>query len=186
MGSIAKKGLQQYLLQLQHHPLRTKAITAGVLSAISDIVSQKLTGIQKLQIRRLLLKVLLGAVYLGPFGHFLHTILDKIFKGKKDSKTVAKKVLVEQLTASPWNNLVFMLYYGLVVEGRPWMQVKSKIKTDYPKVQYTSWTFWPVLGWINHQYVPLHLRVIFHSLVAFVWGIFLNLQARSVALSYSS
>ncbi|XP_068324076.1 peroxisomal membrane protein PMP22-like isoform X3 [Pyrus communis] len=148
MGSIAKKGLQQYLLQLQHHPLRTKAITAGVLSAISDIVSQKLTGIQKLQIRRLLLKV----------------------------------VLVEQLTASPWNNLVFMLYYGLVVEGRPWMQVKSKIKTDYPKVQYTSWTFWPVLGWINHQYVPLHLRVIFHSLVAFVWGIFLNLQARSVAL----
>lgn len=24
MGSLAKKGLQQYLLQLQHHPLRTK------------------------------------------------------------------------------------------------------------------------------------------------------------------
>ncbi|KAH0970033.1 hypothetical protein GBA52_022189 [Prunus armeniaca] len=119
MGSIAKKGLQQYLLQLQHHPLRTKAITAGVLSAISDIVSQKLTGIQKLQLRRLLLKVLFGAVYLGPFGHFLHLILDKIFKGKKDSKTVAKKVLVEQLTSSPWNNLLFMLYYGLVVEVCP-------------------------------------------------------------------
>ncbi|ONI09916.1 hypothetical protein PRUPE_4G018300 [Prunus persica] len=148
MGSIAKKGLQQYLLQLQHHPLRTKAITAGVLSAISDIVSQKLTGIQKLQLRRLLLKV----------------------------------VLVEQLTSSPWNNLLFMLYYGLVVEGRPWMHVKNKIKKDYPSVQYTSWTFWPVLGWINHQYVPLHLRVVFHSLVAFGWGIFLNLQARSVAL----
>ena len=31
--------------------------TAGVLSAISDIVSQKLSGIQRLQIRRLLLKV---------------------------------------------------------------------------------------------------------------------------------
>ncbi|VVA21563.1 PREDICTED: peroxisomal membrane [Prunus dulcis] len=182
MGSIAKKGLQQYLLQLQHHPLRTKAITAGVLSAISDIVSQKLTGIQKLQLRRLLLKVLFGAVYLGPFGHFLHLILDKIFKGKKDSKTVAKKVLVEQLTSSPWNNLLFMLYYGLVVEGKPWMHVKNKIKKDYPSVQYTSWTFWPVLGWINHQYVPLHLRVVFHSLVAFGWGIFLNLQARSVAL----
>ncbi|KAH0770753.1 hypothetical protein KY290_014734 [Solanum tuberosum] len=57
MGSIAKKGLQQYLLQLQQHPLRTKAITAGVLSAISDIVAQKITGIQKLQVRRLLLKV---------------------------------------------------------------------------------------------------------------------------------
>ncbi|EXB77061.1 Peroxisomal membrane protein [Morus notabilis] len=182
MGSIAKKGFQQYLIQLQHHPLRTKAITAGVLSAISDIVSQKLTGIQKLQMRRLLLKVIFGAAYLGPFGHFMHKLLDKIFKGKKDSKTVAKKVLLEQLTLSPWNNLLFMIYYGLVVEGRPWVHVKAKVKKDYPAVQYTSWTFWPVVGWINHQYVPLQFRVILQSFVAFFWGIFLNLQARTMAL----
>ncbi|KAJ7976729.1 Peroxisomal membrane protein PMP22 [Quillaja saponaria] len=183
MGSIAKKGLQNYLTQLQKHPLRTKAITAGVLSAVSDIVSQKLTGIQKLQVRRLLLKGLLGAAYLGPFGHFLHIILDKIFKGNKDTKTVAKKVVVEQLTASPWNNLVFMLYYGLVIEGTPWTNVKAKIKKDYPSLQVTSWTFWPVVGWINHQYVPLQFRVIFHMLVGFGWGIFLNLQARTMALT---
>lgn len=182
MGSVAKRGLQQYLLQLQQHPLRTKAITAGVLSAISDVVAQKLSGIQKLQLRRLLLKVLFGLAYLGPFGHFLHLILDKIFKGKKDTKTVAKKVIVEQLTSSPWNNLLFMVYYGLVIEGRPWMQVKTKIKKDYPSVQYTSWTFWPVVGWINHQYVPLQFRVIFHSAVAMCWGIFLNLRARTMAL----
>ncbi|KAJ9689698.1 hypothetical protein PVL29_012408 [Vitis rotundifolia] len=181
MGSLAKKGLQQYLLQLQHHPLRTKAITAAVLSAVSDIVSQKLSGIQKLQLKRLLLKVLLGFVYLGPFGHFLHILLDKLFKGKKDSKTVAKKVVLEQLTASPWNNFVFMVYYGLVIEGRNWTQVKTKIKKDYPAVQYTSWTFWPVVGWVNHQYVPLQLRVIFHGVIACAWGIFLTLQARSIS-----
>ncbi|KAL3628595.1 hypothetical protein CASFOL_027641 [Castilleja foliolosa] len=52
MRSIAKKGLQQYLGQLQKHPLRTKVLTAGVLSAISDIVAQKLSGIQKLQLKR--------------------------------------------------------------------------------------------------------------------------------------
>ncbi|KAM7500981.1 hypothetical protein LguiA_025395 [Lonicera macranthoides] len=213
-SSVAKKGLQQYLLQLRQHPLRTKAITAGVLSAISDIVSQKLSGIQKLQLRRLLLKVvwsllanvsiglviaskclpqvamlglgsqLFGFVYLGPLGHYFHIMLDKIFKGKKDTKTVAKKVVVEQLTISPWNNLMFMLYYGLVVEGRPWIHVKSKIKTEYPKVQYASWTFWPVVGWINHQHVPLQFRVIVQSVVACCWGIFLNLRAaRSVALT---
>ncbi|KAI9198371.1 hypothetical protein LWI28_014648 [Acer negundo] len=179
---LAKRGLQQYLLQLQQHPLRTKAITAGVLSAISDIVSQKLSGIQKLQLRRLLLKVLFGVAYLGPFGHFLHIILDKIFKGKKDTKTVAKKVVLENLTSSPWNNLFFMVYYGMVIEGRPWMQVKTKIKKDYPSVQYTAWTFWPVVGWINHQYVPLQFRVIFHSAVAMCWGIFLNLRARTMIL----
>ncbi|KAF7149716.1 hypothetical protein RHSIM_Rhsim02G0105800 [Rhododendron simsii] len=197
MGSIAKKGLQQYLFQLQHHPLRTKAITAGVLSAISDIVAQKLSGIQKLQLRHLLLKVVFGFAYLGPFGHFLHILLDKLFKGKKDTKTVAKKVplgilmifvydstvALEQLTSSPWNNFLFMVYYGLVVEARPWIHVKAKIKKDYPAVQYASWTFWPVVGWVNHQYVPLQFRVIFHSVIACCWGIFLNLKAKTTALT---
>ncbi|KAK6917762.1 Mpv17/PMP22 [Dillenia turbinata] len=183
MASVAKKGLHQYLLQLQLHPLRTKAITAGVLSAISDITAQKLTGIQKIQLRRLLLKVIFGVAYLGPFGHYLHLVLDKIFKGKKDTSTVAKKVVLEQITSSPWNNLLFMLYLGLVVEGRPWPQVKLNIKKNYPSVQLTAWTFWPVVGWINHLYVPLQFRVIFHSAVAMGWGIFLNLRARTMALN---
>ncbi|KAI7735177.1 hypothetical protein M8C21_032910, partial [Ambrosia artemisiifolia] len=110
---------------LQQHPLRTKALTAGVLAAISDVVSQKLSGIQKLQVRRLLLKVLFGCAYLGPFGHFYHTLLDKLFKGKKDNTTVVKKVVLDQLTASPWNNLMFMLYYGFVIEGRITVIVKT-------------------------------------------------------------
>ncbi|KAL2253298.1 peroxisomal membrane protein PMP22 [Sesamum indicum] len=179
MGSVAKNGLQQYLIQLQQHPLRTKVITAGVLSAITDIVAQKLSGLQKLQLRRLLLKVLFGSVYAGPFGHFFHILLDKLFKGRKDTKTVAKKVVLEQLTSSPWNNMFFMIYYGVVVEGRPWIHVQSKIKKDYPIVQYTAWTFWPVVGWVNHQYVPLQFRVVVQSLVGCFWAIFLNLRARS-------
>uniref|UniRef100_A0A7N0ZVF7 Peroxisomal membrane protein PMP22 n=1 Tax=Kalanchoe fedtschenkoi TaxID=63787 RepID=A0A7N0ZVF7_KALFE len=177
MGSIGKRGLQQYLSQLQRHPLRTKAITAGVLSGVSDAVAQKITGIPQLQLRRLVLKVLFGACYLGPFGHFMYILLDKIFKGRRDAKTVAKKVVLEQLTSSPLNHLLFMIYYGMVIDGRPWAQVKTKVKKDYPSVQYTAWTFWPVVGWVNHQYVPLQFRVIFHSVIACAWGIFLNLRA---------
>ncbi|PKA59035.1 Peroxisomal membrane protein PMP22 [Apostasia shenzhenica] len=183
MASVAKKGWEQYMLQLQRHPLRTKAITSGVLAGISDSVAQKLSGIQRIQLRRLLLKIIFGFAYGGPFGHFLHKLLDKIFKGKKDNKTVAKKVLLEQFTSSPWNNFLFLVYFGLIVEGRPWAQVKNKIKKDYLSLQLTSWMFWPIVGWINHQYMPLQFRVIFHSFVACCWGIFLNLRARTLALS---
>ncbi|XP_023003050.1 peroxisomal membrane protein PMP22 isoform X2 [Cucurbita maxima] len=114
--SLAKKAFEKYVSQLYQHPLRTKVITSGVLVAINDVTSQKLIGIQKLQLRRILLKVLYGCLYLGPFGHFLHQILDKIFQGKRDSKTVAKKVLVEQLTSSPLSHFVFLVYYGLIIE----------------------------------------------------------------------
>lgn len=182
MSSIVTDAWKGYLLQLQKNPLRTKAITAGVLAGVSDSVAQKISGIKKLQLRRLLLLMLYGFAYAGPFGHFLHKLMDRIFKGKKGNTTVAKKVILEQLTSSPWNNLFFMMYYGLVVEGRPWSLVKTKVRKDYPTIQLTAWRFWPIVGWVNYQYMPLQFRVIFHSFVASCWGIFLNLKARTVAV----
>ncbi|KAE8076076.1 hypothetical protein FH972_014749 [Carpinus fangiana] len=181
MSDTVNEAWRKYLLQLQLHPLRTKAITSGVLAGCSDAVAQKISGIKKLQLRRLLLVMLYGFAYGGPFGHFLHKLMDKIFKGKKGNKTVAKKVLLEQLTSSPWNNLFFMMYYGLVVEGRPWGLVKSKVRKDYPSIQLTAWKFWPIVAWVNYQYMPLQFRVLFHSFVASCWAIFLNLKARTVA-----
>ena len=35
---------------------------------------------------------LYGFAYSGPFGHFLHKLMDIIFRGKKDNQTIAKKV----------------------------------------------------------------------------------------------
>ncbi|ONK63866.1 uncharacterized protein A4U43_C07F19740 [Asparagus officinalis] len=180
MSDIVADTWRRYLLQLQLHPLRTKAITAGVLAGCSDTIAQKISGIKRLQFRRLLLIMLYGFAYGGPFGHFLHKLMDTIFKGKKGNKTVAQKVLLEQLTSSPWNNMFFMMYYGLVVEGRPWGLVKSKVRKDYPTIQLTAWKFWPIVGWINYQYMPLQFRVLFHSFVASCWAIFLNLKARSI------
>nr|ACU16363.1 unknown [Glycine max] len=178
VNSVFKK----YLNQLQLHPLRTKAITAAFLAGFSDAVAQKLSGAKELQLRRVLLFMLYGFAYSGPFGHFLHKLMDKIFKGEKGNDTVAKKVILEQITSSPWNNFLFMMYYGLVIEGRPWSTVINKVKKDYPSVQLTAWKFWPIVGWVNYQYMPLQLRVVFHSSVAACWAIFLNLKARSVAI----
>ncbi|CAN6486231.1 unnamed protein product [Victoria cruziana] len=182
MSEIVKEGWRKYLIQLQAHPLRTKAVTAGVLAGFSDAVAQKISGIQKIQLRRLLLIMLYGFAYGGPFGHFLHKLIDAIFGRRKDNKTVLKKVILEQLTSSPWNNFVFMMYYGLVVEGRSWDLVKGKVRRDYPSVQLTAWRFWPVVGWVNYQYMPLQFRVLFHSFVASCWGIYLNLRARSLVI----
>ncbi|XP_010440496.1 PREDICTED: peroxisomal membrane protein PMP22-like isoform X2 [Camelina sativa] len=148
MSDLAKDAWRKYLIQLQAHPLRTKAITAGVLAGCSDAIAQKISGVKRIQFRRLLLLM----------------------------------VLLEQLTSSPWNNFLFMSYYGLVVEGRPWKLVKQKVGKDFPTIQLTAWKFWPVVGWVNYQYVPLQFRVLFSSFVASCWSIFLNLKARSPAI----
>ncbi|KAL6888217.1 hypothetical protein ACP4OV_009243 [Aristida adscensionis] len=148
-GSLARRAWGQYLLQLQQHPLRTKMITAGCLAGVSDSVAQKLSGYQKIEKRRLLLKMLFGFAHGGPFGHFLHKVLDYIFKGKKDTKTIAKKVLLEQLTSSPWNNILFLFYYGYVVERRPLKEVKDRVKKQYPSVQLSAWMVFLAHSWLD-------------------------------------
>ncbi|XP_050370593.1 peroxisomal membrane protein PMP22-like [Argentina anserina] len=168
MSEIVSEAWRKYLIQLHSHPLRTKAITAGISVGLSDGIAQKISGI-KLQLRRLFLMMLYGFAYTGPFGHFLHKLMDIIFRAKKDNKTIAKKVLLEQLTSSPWNNMFFMMYYGLVIEGRLWSLVRTKVRKDYPSVHLTAWKFWPIVGWVNYQYMPLQFRVLFHSFIASCW-----------------
>lgn len=92
MSDVVSEAWKKYLLQLQLHPLRTKAITAGVIAGISDFAAQRISRIKKLQYRRLFLIMLYGLLYSGPFGHFFHKLMDKFFKGKKGNNTVGKKV----------------------------------------------------------------------------------------------
>ncbi|CAI0436981.1 unnamed protein product [Linum tenue] len=168
MSEVGKEAWRKYLIQLQAHPLRTKAITSGVLAGTSSLIAQKISG-SKIQLRKLVLFMLYGFGYAGPLAHFLHKLLDTLFRGKKDNKTVAKKVLLEQLIVSPWNNMVFMLYYGLVMEGQPWRSVKGKVRKDLPSVQFAAWKFWPIVSWVNHQYIPLQFRVVYGSFMGALW-----------------
>eukprot|EP00252_Welwitschia_mirabilis_P014604 TRINITY_DN3209_c0_g2_i2.p1 TRINITY_DN3209_c0_g2~~TRINITY_DN3209_c0_g2_i2.p1 ORF type:complete len:186 (+),score=21.09 TRINITY_DN3209_c0_g2_i2:271-828(+) len=182
MGELVRRTWHRYLLQLQLHPLRTKALTAGALAGCSDVIGQKILGNKRIQLRQVSLMILYGLAYGGPFGHFLHKFMDYLFRGKGDTKTTAKKVLLEQLTSSPWNNMFYMLYYGLMVEGRTWSFVTRKLRKDYPSVQINAWKIWPIVAWVNYRYMPIQFRVIFHSFVACCWGIFLKLRARSVLI----
>uniref|UniRef100_A0A2P2K0L3 Uncharacterized protein MANES_15G043600 n=1 Tax=Rhizophora mucronata TaxID=61149 RepID=A0A2P2K0L3_RHIMU len=67
MSDVAKEAWRKYLIQLQAHPLRTKAITAGVLAGFSDAVAQKISGIKKLQLRRLLLIMVFYEILINKF-----------------------------------------------------------------------------------------------------------------------
>lgn len=182
MGDALNEAGRKYLQALRTHPLRTKAITAGCIAGCSQTIAQKVGGAKRLDYRRIALVFLYGLVYAGPFGHFLHKLMDHLFKRKQDGATIAKKVALEQALSGPWNNLIYMLYFGLILEGRPWSFVKNKLKRDYVNVQLSSWKVWPLISLINYRYVPLEFRVLFHGLAAACWGVFLNLKSRSLTV----
>ncbi|KAF3456486.1 hypothetical protein FNV43_RR01136 [Rhamnella rubrinervis] len=118
MSEIVSQAWKRYLLQLQLHPLRTKAITTGVIA---------------------------GALWIclcRAIRAFPSKMMDAIFK-ERVGKTVVKQVVLEQLTVSPWNNffscctMPWWLKFGTT--GRPWGFVKSKLRKDYPSIQLTAW-----------------------------------------------
>ncbi|KAL2612165.1 hypothetical protein R1flu_023857 [Riccia fluitans] len=179
MADVLQQGWQKYLYALQHYPLPTKAITAGVLAGSSDVLAQKLAGAKSLEFRRPFFLALYGLLYGGPFGHFFHKLMDRIYAGRRDGKTVLKKVLTEQLTSGPWNNFVILCYLGLVLERRPWSAVKSRIRSDYPFLQLNSWKFWPIVSLLNYRFAPPQLRVLVHNLAAVCWGTFLIFMSKT-------
>eukprot|EP00250_Pteridium_aquilinum_P028416 c37115_g1_i1 orf=119-697(+) len=192
MGAVLKEAGYQYLKALKTYPLLTKAITAGCIAGCSQTVAQKVGGARRLDYRRIVLVFFYGLLYAGPFGHFFHKLMDRIFKPKKgaanggaDGATIVKKVVLEQALSGPWNNFIYMLYFGLILEGRPWSFVKNKLKRDYLSVQLNAWKVWPFVSFINYRFVPLEFRVLFQGLAAACWGVFLNMKARSVAIKAS-
>ncbi|CAG8755001.1 2180_t:CDS:2, partial [Cetraspora pellucida] len=73
-----------YNEQLHTHPLRTKAITAGILTGLQEFLAQEL---------RFFIS--------GPLGHVLFEISNKIFKNRAGSGTKLLQILVTLLVIFP-------------------------------------------------------------------------------------
>ena len=123
-----------------HRPLpHTQALTAGTLSALADLVSQKLGGASPIKWRRTILLFLYGCVYSGPCAHYWQIALEKLFPNKDDPLRVLKKVVVDQLVYSPVQNMVVLTYLAKVVEGLSLDTALTKVSLQFPVVQAMGW-----------------------------------------------
>ncbi|PRW20594.1 Peroxisomal membrane PMP22 [Chlorella sorokiniana] len=181
-SSILTVAWRRYLQQLDQRPLRTKALTAAVLSALSDLLAQRLAGSARTPVnwRRTLAIALYGFLWGGPSAHFWQQFLAGALPNRKrDSSVTAKRVLLDQLSYGPVQNAAFMVFMAKVVEGRSWGATGDKLRKDFGAVQRRGWRVWPLASWVNQQFVPLQLRVVFLNLVALGWTTSLILSSRT-------
>jgi peroxisomal membrane protein 2 len=66
-----------------------------------------------------------------------------------------KKVLTDQLVYGPLQNAIFMTFLAVVVEGRSWAATRTKLQADFVGVQSRGWRVWPVVSFVNQEFVPL-------------------------------
>lgn len=92
---------QAYLQQLQKKPLRTKMLTSGTLSALQELLASWLAKDRSKHghyfSSRIPKMAAYGAFISAPLGHFLISMLQKLFAGRTSLRAKILQILVSNL-----------------------------------------------------------------------------------------
>lgn len=160
------------------HLFATNVVSCGVLMGLGDLTVQSIERManterlsQPIHWNRTLRAASIGVV-MGPFNHLWYMYLDKVLPGR-DTVTVFKKILADQVVASPFFAFTYFMGIG-TLEGQPvtvsWTDFKAKFWTVYK----ADWTVWPAAQTINFFLLPPQYRVVYVAMVTYGWNTFLS------------
>ncbi|XP_022097145.1 mpv17-like protein 2 isoform X2 [Acanthaster planci] len=179
--------------------LLTNTVSSGVLLSLGDVLQQ--VNERRIAKKKLLLKVsasgsmdhigqvdgqetlptfnwirtgrmLTIGIFLGPLNHYWYLALDKFLPGVK-GRTVAKKILLDELIASPVMTSTFFVGMGLL-EGKTLADSIDVLKKKFLTVYMVDIAVWPPVQAINFFLVPPQLRVIYVNVFILLWDVFLS------------
>jgi len=78
-----------YTAALTEWPIATKALTSGVIFALSDVVAQRIAGDER-DWWRAAVAGLVGLLYFGPSAHFWYELMEALYPGHDWRSTLAK------------------------------------------------------------------------------------------------
>jgi hypothetical protein len=168
--------LRLYQGALRRFPTLTQATTVGTLLPLGDAISQRFIEGRKTQdFQRSARFALLGFCFIGPVQKHWIYFLEKTFEPR--GWGIIKKVLTDQAFFAPALNLCVIS--GLEkMQGKDWTSVWTKLKNTYPDVMRNSYKLWPAVSFINFYVIPLQYRVLFVTVVALFWNIYLTWRIR--------
>jgi peroxisomal membrane protein 2 len=69
-------------------------------------------------------------------------------------------VLTDQLVYGPLQNALFISFLAAVVEGRSGASTLARLRGELPAVQSRGWRFWPVVSFVNQEFIPLKVGLL--------------------------
>jgi len=108
----------------------------------------------------------------GPLNHWWYWWLDRYLPGRKIT-TIGKKILADQLIASPLGSGSFFLGLGLL-EGKTLLQSWEEFSNKFIMVYLMDWAVWPPAQLINFLLIPSAYRVLYVNTVTLAWNVFMS------------
>ncbi|XP_078600249.1 peroxisomal membrane protein 2-like [Branchiostoma floridae x Branchiostoma japonicum] len=170
--NVVQRAFKQYILLLRRNPIVTKAITSGLVSALGNILSQKIISYRggkpaPIEWLSVLRYSAVGSFVTAPCAHFFHRWLERTIPPDKEYAAL-KRLLADRILFAP--PLIFLFFLVMnALEGQNLAVFQMKMKEMYWTTLKMNWKVWTVFMFININYVPVQYRVLFVSMVALLW-----------------
>ncbi|KAF8525180.1 hypothetical protein BU17DRAFT_62884 [Hysterangium stoloniferum] len=191
MSTAAKNPLlQRYTAQLTAHPLRTKAITAGILSFLQELLASHLAGTPSAPVSksasplshaiaatkispRAFKMALYGFLVSAPLGHVLVGRLQRTFAGQRLAMILASNLLV-----APIQTTVYLVCMALIGGAKSVDGIVKTVKGGFMTVMRITWMTSPLATVFAQKFLAPELWVPFFNLVSFVLGTYFNTKLK--------
>lgn len=177
-----------YFAALNRHPVRTKALTNGALSGLSELIASLIAGEKGtiLANRRIPQMVLYGFFVSGPLNHYLYAGIHRVFRDRHGLMVKLWQIEAINLVVNPILCAASLTAMAIIAGARTWTELKARFKAAYWPMVRSTWVSSPILIAFALRYIPRMAWTPTFSFAAFFLSVYQNVLVKSRALARRS